>query len=145
MMKGDNTAGARGGEDRTLPYRLLAKFGIKPGSSAREVLDASYEMTPDDLQNSAVQDAWESLRITRSRLLVDFFCLDLPAEPASLPLAEGKPLPPMPWPLLSKWPVLAADPCAGNAIEKSEDIEMPARLAAARPAQLGLRQMEENQ
>ena len=109
-------------------YRLLARFGITPASSACEILDVSFDLTPADLRDKALVEAWESLRSARGRLLVDFLSLDLPAEPASVPLPEGKHLPPMPWALVSQWSALASEGCPIDTIRTSTVVEMPAAL-----------------
>ena len=40
-----------------LPYRALAHLGIKPDSTAREVLDASFDMTPEDARDGRINVA----------------------------------------------------------------------------------------
>jgi hypothetical protein len=65
--------------DGGFPYRVLARFGVSPASTGRQVLDVSYDMTPEELSDPSVTAAWESLRTARGRLLVDFFCPELPA------------------------------------------------------------------
>lgn len=67
------------------PYRVLEPFGLHPNSTSKAVLDASYDMTPEDLANTSVNASWEALRLARERLLVDFFCYDLPAPAAREP------------------------------------------------------------
>lgn len=63
----------------------MRRFGITPNSTATEVLDASFAMTPEQSANSSINDAWEALRITKTRLLADFFCLNLPAPGPAAP------------------------------------------------------------
>jgi|HubBroStandDraft_3_1064219.scaffolds.fasta_scaffold03777_2 hypothetical protein len=82
-------------------YRLLGRFGITPLSPARAVLDVTFEMRPEELQDPELNRAWESLRTPRTRLELDFFLLDLPQDgepspgpaPALAPAAEPPELP----------------------------------------------------
>jgi hypothetical protein len=77
------------------PYKVLARYGITPDSTSQEVLDVSFEIG-DALSEPEVNDAWESLRITRNRLFCDFFCPELPAAAPAAPAsdeAETLPLP----------------------------------------------------
>jgi hypothetical protein len=55
-------------------YRVLAKFGIGSNSTQRDVLDAGFDMTADDRNDPVLTQAWETLRLTNARLLVDFLC-----------------------------------------------------------------------
>jgi hypothetical protein len=111
--------------DGDFPYLVLARFGLTPRSTAREVLDASLDMTPEDLADERVNGAWESLRTTRSRLLLDFFCPALPAEPPPAPRPAGA-APPLPWDyfqaLAEAWPEV--ETAAGSV----PPVELPAVL-----------------
>lgn len=80
--------------DGPFPYVLLARFGITPNSTAAQVLDASFDMA-DALSDPQTNDAWESLRLCRNRLFLDFFCSDLPDDATPVP-AGGDPVRPLP-------------------------------------------------
>jgi hypothetical protein len=68
--------------DGTFPYDALAAVGITPESSAKEILDASYELMARGLMTPAVRRAWDELRAPDRRLVADFFMyeVDLPSE-----------------------------------------------------------------
>ena len=63
------------------PYATLARFGIVPESTVTSVLNSSFEWTPEDATDPQINEAWQTLRLTPERLVVDFFCLNL--EPAA--------------------------------------------------------------
>jgi len=71
--------------DGTFPYDALAPAGITPGSSAKEILDASYELMARCLMTPVVRRAWDELRAPDRRLVADFFMyeVDLPSEVAA--------------------------------------------------------------
>lgn len=79
------------------PYVLLAGCGVRPNSTLAEVLDASYELPPND---EAANRAWENLRTVRKRLTVDFFAYTLRPAPFDAPVPEPHPLP---YALLHQW------------------------------------------
>lgn len=80
-------------------YAVLARFGVTPDSSIAQVLDASFEMSPADHASPAVNEAWESLRTVRQRILIDLFDPTLPpAPPALAPAADTH----IPWQLLAE-------------------------------------------
>ena len=64
------------------PYDALAPAGITPGSSQREILDASFVLMEKGLMTPEVRQAWDELRRVPRRLVVDFFLdpIDLPRE-----------------------------------------------------------------
>ena len=87
--------------DGGFPYRVLERFGIAPDSPADAVQDVSFEMSAADLADANVNLAWEQLRVPRRRLVVDFFCYELPpeapqAEQAGEHSADSPPPPPAP-------------------------------------------------
>jgi hypothetical protein len=84
------------------PYRTLARFGVNPDSTANAVADASFEMSAEDLANPAIAHAWESLRTTRSRLLVDFFGYELPEPAPAAQTPEAAAPPPLPYGFLCR-------------------------------------------
>lgn len=59
------------------PYDALAPVGVTPASTAREILDASYELMARCLMTSSVRRAWDELRAPDRRLVVDFFLYDV--------------------------------------------------------------------
>ncbi len=59
------------------PYDLLAPVGITPQSSLKEVMDASYDLMAQGLMTPDVRAAWDKLRHTSERLVVDFFLYDI--------------------------------------------------------------------
>jgi hypothetical protein len=67
--------------EKGIPYLVLGKFQVTPQSSISEILDVIYSMTPEESSDSELNAAWETLRNTLERLLVDFFCPIL-AKPA---------------------------------------------------------------
>ncbi len=104
-----------------LPYRALAHLGIKPDSTAREVLDASFDMTPEDARDGRINAAWESLRSSRRRLVVDFFGYRLPEEPPPEPVSDPGLIPPLPWGALQ---AIADD--VGSALDEIGEMDIPA-------------------
>jgi hypothetical protein len=77
-------------------YERMARFGLGPASSARDVKDASFAMTPEDERDPAVALAWEDLRLTARRLAVDLWSLEIPASgpvPPTIPPRERRQLP----------------------------------------------------
>ena len=64
--------------DGQFPYLVLQPFGITPDSTSTEILDLSYVLTPEQNNDPIINRAWDALRITKTRLVADFFCLDLP-------------------------------------------------------------------
>lgn len=81
--------------DGPFPYVLLARFGIIPESTAAQVLDASFDMA-DALSDPQTNDAWESLRLCRNRLFLDFFCAELPDDAATAVPSGRAPVRPLP-------------------------------------------------
>ena len=81
--------------DGPRPYAELARFGLGPNSTLQQVLDASFDMSADDLSDEKLNSSWETLRSTRARLLVDFFCVDLPppAEEDGTAFVGPRPVP----------------------------------------------------
>lgn len=63
------------------PYHTMARFGIGPETASRDIVEATFQMSPDDLHDPTTNAAWQALRTTRSRLLVDLFCHGLPPIP----------------------------------------------------------------
>jgi|SRR5690349_9259353 len=59
--------------DGVFPYDALAFVGITPYSTMKQVMDASFELMAQNLMTPEVRGAWDQLRITHKRLLVDFF------------------------------------------------------------------------
>jgi hypothetical protein len=55
------------------PYDALSSVRITPTSSAKEIMDASFELMEKGQMTPQLRQAWDDLRITRRRLLVDFF------------------------------------------------------------------------
>ena len=88
--------------EETMPYERLAAFGVAPESAAREVLDASFEMTPAQLADPELRGAWEDLRTSRTRLFVDFFLVDLPDEATAAGGADAAAPLPLPWAFLQR-------------------------------------------
>jgi hypothetical protein len=119
--------------DGAHPYEAMHRFGITPSSSAREVLDASFDMTPDDLRDAALNQAWELLRRPASRLLVDFFCYHLPepAAPRGVAQAGDAPALPLPWAFLHA--LAFAAPPVGLDAPRVKPPAMPATLSTAPP------------
>lgn len=64
------------------PYDALAPIGVTPASSMRDIMDASFDLMAQGLMTPEVRQAWDELRFTQRRLLVDFFLyqVDLPTE-----------------------------------------------------------------
>ncbi len=84
--------------DGGFPYRVLERFGIAPDSPADAVQDVSFEMSAADLADANVNLAWEQLRVPRRRLVVDFFCYELPPEaPQAEQAGEHSADYPLPW------------------------------------------------
>lgn len=117
------------------PYKVMRRFGLGPGSSTQDVLDASFEMESDTPLAEAENRAWELLRIPAKRALIDFFCYVLPA-PAAAPKPsepERESPTPIPWQLLDRLahdlPDEVMEP--GAAGMESVDDELPARLFEA--------------
>lgn len=110
--------------DGELPYRTLARLGITPESTAKQVLDASFDMTPDDLRDDRVNAAWESLRSSRRRLIVDFFAYLLPEEPPPEAAPGPGPMPALPWAALRD---IAEDWSA--ALAPLREVEVPEAIA----------------
>jgi hypothetical protein len=54
------------------PYDALAPAGITPGSTQREVLDASFELMAQGRMTAEARQAWDELRRVPRRLAVDF-------------------------------------------------------------------------
>jgi hypothetical protein len=107
-------------------YERMARFGLGPDSSARDVKDASFAMTPQDERDPAVALAWEDLRLPARRLVVDLWALELPPAgpvspaapprdrrslPVALLVALAADLPPVPEPA-GPPPALLAEPVA---------------------------------
>ena len=102
--------------DGPFPYLLLARFGITPGSTAAQVLDASFDMA-DALADPKINDAWESLRLCRNRLFLDFFCSELPHDAATAGPPDGGPVRPLPRSFLetlAQWVPDASDAPTGR-------------------------------
>ena len=64
------------------PYDELARAGITPDSTMREVLDASFDLMAQGAMTPEAREAWDELRRPARRLVVDFFLypVDLPRE-----------------------------------------------------------------
>lgn len=64
------------------PYEALASAGITPGSSQKEVLEASFRLMAKRRLTAEVRAAWDRLRDPASRLEVDFlfYAVDLEGE-----------------------------------------------------------------
>jgi hypothetical protein len=123
--------------EEAFAYRCLARFGITPESSAREVLDASFEMSPEELRDERINRAWESLRSSRTRLELDFFLLDLAATAPPPTASSGEPLPALPWKLvldLSQAQPLPPPAAAAGEKAFTPPLELPAGSPAFRGA-----------
>jgi hypothetical protein len=81
MMHKDPQAGRDGG----CPYELLAEAGVGPGSSMKEILDASFVLMEQGRWSPTVRAAWDELRSVERRLAVDFlrYDMDIGTEAAS--------------------------------------------------------------
>ena len=88
--------------DGDFPYEVLRRFGVTPDSPADAVQDASFEMTPEDLADANVNLAWEQLRVPRRRLLIDFFCYQLPPEAPAADQTAAAAYYPLPWAFVRK-------------------------------------------
>lgn len=54
------------------PYDVLAKVGITPGSTMKQINDAGFDLMSKGME---IEDraAWDELRLVRKRFVVDFF------------------------------------------------------------------------
>jgi len=122
------------------PYALLARFGVARDSTIARVLDASYEMTPEELATPAINEAWEALRTIRQRVHVDL--LD-PALPPGPPAAASTFEPYVPWRLLAElaapdpdaFAALTPPPDPPNLPNELEPLHWSAALALSNPRQ----------
>lgn len=89
------------GAGRTSPYTVLAAVGVTPRTTHAEMQDVSFELQARRLMSPQTQQAWNDLRETRRRLLLDLLMYDVgdgsddevpEAEAADRPAA-----PPAPW------------------------------------------------
>ncbi len=55
------------------PYDVLAPAGVTPASPMSVVRDASFELMHEGEMTPEVRAAWDELRISSRRLIVDFF------------------------------------------------------------------------
>lgn len=65
------------GRDGCFPYDVLAKVGISPKSSMKEILDASYQLMEQGRWTPEVRRAWDELRMVERRLGVDVLLYDV--------------------------------------------------------------------
>lgn len=59
------------------PYDHLAAAGITPEASMEAVREASFVLMARGALDAEARRAWDALRRTRQRLVVDFFLYDL--------------------------------------------------------------------
>jgi hypothetical protein len=76
------------GQGRTPPYAALAPVGVTPWTTHAEMQDVSFELQGRGLMSPQTQQAWNDLRSTRRRLLIDLLMYDI-GEEASPPPDEG--------------------------------------------------------
>ena len=82
---------------RTPPYAALAPVGVTPSTTHAEMQDVSFELQGRGLMSPRTQQAWNELRSTRRRLLIDLLMYDLGDEEPltagadSAPSAAGAP------------------------------------------------------
>ena len=71
--------------DGGFPYDLLAEAGVGPGSSMKDILDASFHLMEQGRWSPEVRGAWDELRTVERRLAVDFllYDVDISAEASS--------------------------------------------------------------
>lgn len=122
-------ANADGEGDGISPYHVLARFGLTPRSSAREVLDASYDMTADDLGDPVIAAAWTRLRVTLTRLVADCFWIDSSTPSGSLlpsPSARDRVSVAIPWHRL--WRIAATLP---TSLPERPEVWHPPRVVDA--------------
>ena len=62
------------------PYDALAPAGITPNSTMKQVKDALFDLMTQGPVSHEARAAWDELRITQRRLLVDFFLYQFDAE-----------------------------------------------------------------
>ncbi|MFV8183674.1 hypothetical protein [Streptomyces sp. AF1B] len=65
------------------PYAALASVGVTPWTSHAEMQDVSFELQGRELMSLRTMQAWNVLRSTRRRLLVDLLMYDLGEEEPS--------------------------------------------------------------
>jgi len=70
-----------GGPGRTPPYTALTPVGVTPGTTHEEMQDVSFELQGRGLMSPQTQQAWNELRSTRRRLLIDLLLYDIGEEP----------------------------------------------------------------
>ena len=68
--------------DGPFPYDALADVGVTPHSSMEQVRDASFELMANGTMTQEARAAWDTLRVTGSRLLVDFLLYDVDLQAA---------------------------------------------------------------
>ena len=112
--------------DGPFAYDVMKRFGITPASTSREVLDASFDMDADTMSDPLVSNAWEALRTSRTRLMLDFFCLDLPPAPKAEHPASAGAVHSLPWSFLRELSLRFADSSSENLPEP--DFQPPAAL-----------------
>ena len=122
--------------DGAYPYLVLQPLGLTPQSTTTQVLDASYSMTSEQIEDPVLNDAWEALRIAKSRLVVDFFCLDLP-DPANPVPGSGRPE------ALTFALAAAMEPGLPDPVFPDISLALPAALLGEEPAFLSPAQHEE--
>lgn len=83
---------------RPLPYAALAPVGVTPRTTHEEMQDVSFALQGRGLMSPRTQQAWNELRGTRSRLLIDLLMYDLgdeePAASCEDPVAPAAGPPP---------------------------------------------------
>jgi hypothetical protein len=57
------------------PYDLLARVGITPGSTMREIREASFALMLQGGMTPEIRKAWDALRRPEQRLVADFFMI----------------------------------------------------------------------
>ncbi|EPD66473.1 MULTISPECIES: hypothetical protein [Streptomyces] len=60
-----------------MPYAALAPVGVTPWTSHAEMQDVSFELQGRGLMSPRTQQAWNELRSTRRRLLIDLLMYDI--------------------------------------------------------------------
>ncbi|WP_033322594.1 hypothetical protein [Streptomyces yerevanensis] len=65
------------GPGRTSPYTVLAAVGVTPRTTHAEMQDVSFELQARRLMSPQTQQAWNDLRDTRRRLLLDLLMYDV--------------------------------------------------------------------
>jgi hypothetical protein len=60
------------------PYDQLRRFGISPTSTQKEINNVGFDLLEDG--STQEREAWDQLRLVRSRLFVDFFFYQMEDE-----------------------------------------------------------------